>query len=74
LVKPNKKQDKAYFQEGSLFNTDMQTIIVETKQPPIEGKANKEVIRILGEFLGVRKYQITIKSGSKSKFKTITIS
>ena len=42
--------------------------------PPVEGKANQECIRLLSDRLGIRKNQITIKAGHKSKSKTIFIS
>jgi len=42
--------------------------------PPVEGKANLECIRFLSDKLGIRKSQITIKAGHKSKSKTVFIS
>jgi len=42
--------------------------------PPVEGKANEECIRFLSDKLGIKKGQIKIKSGHKSKNKTVAIS
>jgi hypothetical protein len=41
--------------------------------PPVEGQANKECIRFLSDILGIRKKQVIIVGGSKSKNKTIAI-
>lgn len=41
--------------------------------PPVEGQANMECIRFLSDILGVRKKQVTILSGHKSKKKTVAI-
>lgn len=42
--------------------------------PPVDGRANQECIRLLSDRLSIRKDQITIKAGHKSKSKTIFIS
>jgi uncharacterized protein (TIGR00251 family) len=39
----------------------------------VEGQANTECIRFLSDILGVRKKQVTILSGHKSKKKTVAI-
>ena len=41
--------------------------------PPVEGQANTECIRFLSDILGVRKKQVTILSGHKSKKKKVAI-
>ena len=41
--------------------------------PPVEGAANKECIKFLSDMLGVKKSQIKIISGHKSKNKKISI-
>ena len=46
-------------------------IKIKLNSPPIEGKANKEVIAILSKFLKIPKSNITIISGDKNKLKTI---
>ncbi|MCD6487391.1 MAG: YggU family protein [Syntrophobacterales bacterium] len=42
--------------------------------PPVEGAANKECIKFLSGMLGVKKSQITIIAGHKSKNKRVSIS
>lgn len=41
--------------------------------PPIEGKANKAVIAFLAKFFGLPKSSVTIKSGKKSRTKSIKL-
>ncbi|MEH2066667.1 MAG: DUF167 domain-containing protein [Nostoc sp.] len=65
-VKPNSKQQKITEQpDGSL--------IVYLKSPPVDGKANEELIKLLAEKFGVAKSDITIKSGLSSRQKLIEI-
>ena len=42
--------------------------------PPVEGAANKECVRFLSDILGVKKSQITIIAGHRSKNKKVSIS
>jgi uncharacterized protein (TIGR00251 family) len=65
-VKPNSKQQKiTEAEDGSLT--------VHLKSPPVDGKANKELIKLLAKKYQVPKSQITIKSGLTSKNKLIEI-
>ncbi|GAB4526220.1 MAG: DUF167 domain-containing protein [Pleurocapsa sp.] len=65
-VKPNSKQQKIEeLTDGSL--------IIRLKSPPVDGKANQELIKILAEKYGVAKFQVVIKSGLSSKNKLIEI-
>ena len=41
--------------------------------PPGEGQANAECVRFLSDILGIKKKQVRILSGSKSKKKTVAI-
>ncbi len=65
-VKPNSKQQKI---EESADGT----LIVRLKSPPVDGKANKELIELLAKKFQVSKSQITIKSGLSSKNKLVMI-
>ncbi|MDA7920885.1 DUF167 domain-containing protein [Verrucomicrobiales bacterium] len=47
---------------------------VRVKAPPMEGKANAEVIKALAKHLGVKRSQLKIKTGSGSPLKRIVIS
>lgn len=49
-------------------------IKIKLKSPPVEGKANKELVKYLSKFLGVNKRYIEIKSGETSKSKVLKIS
>ncbi len=42
--------------------------------PPVEGAANKECVKFLSSMLGVKKSQIKIIAGHKSKNKKVSIS
>jgi uncharacterized protein YggU (UPF0235/DUF167 family) len=43
------------------------------KAAPIDGKANKELCRLVARHFGLRPSQVTIKSGAGSRIKTLTI-
>lgn len=65
-VKPNSKQQKIQEEaDGSLT--------VHLKSPPVDGKANEELIKLLAEKFHVSKSQITIKSGLSSRTKLVEI-
>ncbi|NDJ24160.1 hypothetical protein GS682_21425 [Nostoc sp. B(2019)] len=65
-VKPNSKQQKIEEQpDGSL--------IVYLKSPPVDGKANEELIKLLAEKFDVSKSYIKIKTGLSSRQKLIEI-
>jgi uncharacterized protein (TIGR00251 family) len=65
-VKPNSKQQKIEESaDGGL--------IVYLKSPPVDGKANQELITVLAKKYGVTKSQILIKSGLSSKTKIVEI-
>ncbi|MEH1822036.1 MAG: DUF167 domain-containing protein [Nostoc sp.] len=65
-VKPNSKQQKIEEQsDGSLT--------VYLKSPPVDGKANEELIKLLADKFDIPKSHITIKSGLSSRQKLIEI-
>ena len=47
--------------------------IVNVKAPAKEGKANEAVIKAVANYLGISKLRVKIKSGFKSKNKTIEV-
>ncbi len=47
---------------------------VRVNTSPIDGKANKEIIKLLAKTLDLRKYQVNIVSGLKDRIKKIKIS
>jgi len=65
-VKPNSKQQKIEEQpDGSLT--------VYLKSPPVDGKANEELIKLLADKFDIPKSHIKIKSGLSSRQKLIEI-
>ncbi len=65
-VKPNSKQQTITEEpDGSLT--------VQLKSPPVDGKANEELIKLLAAKFDVPKSQIRIKSGLSSKNKLVEV-
>jgi hypothetical protein len=65
-VKPNARQQSiAELEDGSL--------VVTLKSPPVDGKANAELIKLLADRYQVSKSKITIKSGLSAKTKLVEI-
>lgn len=65
-VKPNSKQQKITCSNDG-------TWLISLKSPPINGKANQELIELLAKHFQVSKSQIWIKAGLFSKNKLIEI-
>ena len=63
-VKPNSQQQRIAEKPDG-------TLTVYLKSPPVDGKANKELIALLAKKLDVPKSQIRIKSGLASRSKLI---
>jgi len=49
------------------------TWVVRLKSPPVDGKANAELIEVLAKHYGVSKSQVQILSGLSSKTKRVQI-
>lgn len=47
---------------------------IKIAAPPVEGRANLELIHFLSDLLGVSRSQLTIEKGLTSKYKIIVIS
>jgi uncharacterized protein len=47
--------------------------IAQLKSPPVDGKANKELIALVAEHFGCRKADVTIKSGAGGRVKLVQI-
>jgi uncharacterized protein (TIGR00251 family) len=43
------------------------------KAPPVDGKANAAVIELIAAHFGLRKAQVTLKSGASGRFKLFTV-
>jgi hypothetical protein len=48
-------------------------IKIKIKAPPVDGKANEELVRYLAEALGVHRRDIVIERGETGRSKTISI-
>jgi uncharacterized protein (TIGR00251 family) len=64
-VKPNSRTDEVS-REGD-------TLIIRTREPAREGKANSAVIRLAAEFFKVSRSSVRIVSGLSSRNKVIEI-
>lgn len=65
-VKPNSKEQQIIEEkDGSLT--------IRLKSPPVDGKANQELIKVLSKKYNVPKSYIRIKSGASSRQKLIEI-
>ena len=65
-VKPNAKKEKVEtLADGSLK--------VFVKAPPVAGKANEAVVRLLAEHFGLSKSNVVIKSGAGGRKKWVEI-
>lgn len=66
ITHPNAKQSRI---EKDL----LETIHVYVHEPPLEGKANAAVILALAEYFHIKKCQVTLFQGKKSKNKVFEI-
>ncbi len=65
-VKPNSKQQQLQVEEDG-------SLTVHLKSPPVDGKANAELIQLLAKHLDVPKSAISIRTGASAKRKIIEI-
>jgi uncharacterized protein (TIGR00251 family) len=65
-VKPNARA-------CGLEQLDDGTWLARIKSPPIDGKANAELIALIAQHFGVRKTQVSIRSGASGRLKLIRI-
>ncbi|TSC96807.1 MAG: hypothetical protein Athens071426_450 [Parcubacteria group bacterium Athens0714_26] len=85
-VKPNAKKVMIEKMSGDLFaplggaasgglsNKSHDIFQVSVKEPPVDGRANAAVIRVVAEYFKVRSSQVRIISGATSKQKVLEIS
>jgi uncharacterized protein (TIGR00251 family) len=52
---------------------DNGTFLIRIAAPPIDGRANKEIIRLLSEILEIPKSGVEITNGSGCRHKTIEL-
>ena len=47
--------------------------VARVKAPPIDGKANRELVTLIARHFGVRKAQVSIKHGASGRLKLVRI-
>ena len=64
-VKPNSRTSELQESDG--------VWIARVKSPPVDGKANKELLTLIAEHFDVPRSRITIKSGAATRIKRVQI-
>jgi uncharacterized protein (TIGR00251 family) len=59
--------------EESLVEQADGTWLARVKAPPVDGKANAALIALVAAHFGVRKAQVTIKSGAAGRTKLVQL-
>ena len=59
--------------QSSIVGTFDGVVKIKLNSPPIEGKANKEIIAFFSKLINVPKTSIEISKGEKNKLKTLLI-
>ncbi len=49
------------------------TWLAEVKAPPVDGKANAELIRLIAQHFEVARSKVAVKSGANGRLKLITV-
>jgi len=65
-VKPNSRVAALDEQEDG-------TWLARIKSPPVDGKANAELIALIAQRFGLRKAQVSIKSGASGRMKLVQL-
>jgi uncharacterized protein (TIGR00251 family) len=65
-VKPNAR-------ESRLVELDDGTWLAQVKSPPVDGRANAELIVLVARHFGVRKSQVSIRSGASGRVKLVQV-
>ncbi len=47
--------------------------VARVKSPPVDGKANTELVTLIARHFGVRKAQVSIRSGASGRLKLVRI-
>ena len=58
---------------NQLTNDSEGKLVMKIKAPPVDGKANEEVIRFLSEILRIPKSKISIAGGRTNPYKKIEV-
>jgi uncharacterized protein (TIGR00251 family) len=66
LAKPGSK-------ENGITGMSEDGVEIKISAPPVDGEANTELISYLSKLLGIRKSDLSLDRGNKSRVKTVTI-
>jgi uncharacterized protein (TIGR00251 family) len=58
---------------NEIVGVEEETLRIRVKAPPVKGKANEALVKLLAKTLGVGKNQIEVVSGHKSRRKTVKV-
>ena len=64
---------KANSSKNKIVKNDESHWDVWVVKPPIDDQANKLVLSLMAKDLGISKSMVSLRNGSKSKFKTVEI-
>jgi uncharacterized protein (TIGR00251 family) len=64
-VKPNSRETALEEGADGLW-------LARIKAPPVDGKANRELIKLIADHFGCAKSQVEIRSGAASRLKLVT--
>lgn len=67
LAKPGSK-------ENGITGITEEGVEVKIGAPPVDGEANTELISYLSKLFGIRKSDLSLDRGSRSRVKTVTVS
>ncbi|KAF8794514.1 UPF0235 protein C15orf40 like protein [Argiope bruennichi] len=59
--------------ESGITDVGEESVGIQIGAPPVDGEANKELIRYLSEILQLKKSELSLEKGSRSKEKTVII-
>jgi uncharacterized protein (TIGR00251 family) len=65
-VKPNSRVSLLAQAEGGAW-------LAQLKSPPVDGKANKELLALVARHFGCRKSAVSLKSGASARTKLVRI-
>jgi len=65
-VKPNARRSELELQPDGSW-------LALLKSPPVDGKANQELLALIAEHFGLRKSQVQIRSGASGRMKLIQL-
>ena len=67
-VKPRARADRV----GGWWGSD-EALVISTRAPAVDGRANRAVEALLADALGVRRRQVTIVTGTRSRDKVVEV-